>query len=178
MGIQLPRKVSKSDERSEKRDFFVPDGTYLCKLLSYEEKPKGDTGETFMQSEFEILDAKKGDGKDAIGLHAYDILNLNEASMWRVTQFLDAIHGEVFEGEEIPNGMEEKWIVLKLKNEKYQGKENLRVKEFNSAANWSGITMKTNDDGQEIVSGGSSNGSKSAPSGGGKKQEQRGKVSI
>jgi hypothetical protein len=150
MGITLKNKVTKDTERSEQKDFFVPDGTYLCMLNKIEEKQKNDE-ETFCQCEYEILDCAKKGSEEAIGLRVFDILNMNEKSEWRVINFLDAMYPPKFEGDSIPDDVETRWVVLAVKNEKYNGKENLRVKKFEPATSWDGLKLKTNDEGQQII---------------------------
>jgi len=171
MGIRLPSKIDKNTERSEQRDFYVPDGTYLVKVSEMSEKDRNDGNGTYTNGIYEIIDCDKSANEKAIGLKIFDLLSMTDAAMWRVVNLLDACFPPKFEGEEIPNEIEGKWMVVKVKNETYQGKENLRVKQYHSAADWEGITIKTDGAGRQIIEGKSKTESKGstgkpAPAGG------------
>lgn len=170
MGIQLPKKIDESTERSEQRDFYVNDGTYLVKVLEANEKDRQDGEGSFLALTCEILDADKPANQKCIGLKVFDILTMSEAAMWRIVNLLDAVYPPKFNGSEIPNDIEGKWLSIKVKNETYQGKEYLRVKQYHSAAGWDGAVMKTDGAGREVLGdskpASTSNTSSGKPSGG------------
>jgi hypothetical protein len=151
MGIQLPKKIDDTTERSEQRDFTVFDGDYLVKVLEANEKDRNDGEGTFLAVTYEILDSEKPSNEKCIGLKVFDILSMSEAAMWRIVNLLDAVYPPKFNGSEIPNDIDGKWLSIKVKNETYKGKENARVKQYHAASDWDGATMKTDGAGREIL---------------------------
>jgi hypothetical protein len=150
MGIPLPTKIDEETERSEQRDFYVPDGTYLVRVLEADEKDRSDGNGTYLNMVSEIVDPEKMANDKAIGLKVFDLLTMSEKAMWRIVNMLDACYPPKFNGGEIPNNIVGRLMVLKVKNETYNGKENLRVKQYHTAADWDGALMRLDSEGREI----------------------------
>jgi hypothetical protein len=169
MGISIP-KINEETDRGREGDIVIPDGKYYVRVIEAKEQEKKDGDGTFIAASYEILDAEKEDCSDAIGLRIFDIFSLTEAAIWKLAKWLDACYSPVkFEGSEIPNDIEGKEFVVRVKNEKYDGKENVRVKTFMPSSNWTGVTLRTDDDGNQIVESKSKpNAGKTAPKSGGK----------
>jgi hypothetical protein len=161
MGIPIGTEIDENTDRGREGDLFVPDGKYYVKVLTVEEREKkGDEGVTFIHAEYEIVDAEDEAAKSSIGLRVFDIFSLGEAALWKIAKFLDCCYApNKFKGKEIPDDIEGKEFVLRAKNEKYQGNVNLRVKAYMDRFDWSGATMKTNSDGEVVMSGNAKSGS-------------------
>jgi hypothetical protein len=151
MGISIP-KIDADTDRGREGDIFIPAGLYYVKVLEASEQEKKDKSGSFLQAQYEILDAKEEDGQNAIGLRVFDIFSLSPEALWKLAKWLDACYAPAkFEGAEIPNDIEDKEFVVRVAYEKYQGKENLRVKAYVSRFDWEGVTMRTDDEGNQIV---------------------------
>ena len=155
MGIPLGQKITKDTDRGREGDIFVPDDKYYVRVLKMEEREKkGTEGETFIAGEYEILDAASEDGAVAIGLRIFDIFSTSEAAMWKPAKFLDCCYApEKFEGSEIPDDIEGKELVVRIKNEKFKDNVNARVKAYFDRFNWDGHTTKTNSEGEQVIEG-------------------------
>lgn len=155
MGIPLSKPISKDTDRGREGGIFIPDGEYFVRVNSMELTEKKDESGSYIAAEYEIIDAKDEEGAQAIGLRIFDIFSLTETAEWKIAQFLDASYApDKFEGTEIPDDIEGKELTVKTKNEKYQGRENVRVKAFGNRFDWAGQSLKTNDAGEHIVEGG------------------------
>jgi hypothetical protein len=155
MGITIP-KIDESTDRGREGDLFIPAGKYYVKALEIGEQEKKDGSGTFVQAQYEIVDAEKEDGESSIGLRIFDIFSLGETALWKIAKFLDCCYAPTkFEGSEIPNDVEGKELVVRVAYEKYQGNENLRVKAYMDRFGWEGRTMRTDSEGNQIVEGGS-----------------------
>jgi hypothetical protein len=151
MGISIP-KIDESTDRGREGDIFVPAGLYYVKVLETSEEEKKDKSGSFIQAQYEIVDAKEEANENAIGLRIFDIFSTTPESLWKLAKWLDACYAPTkFEGAEIPNDIEDKEFVVRVAFEKYQGKENLRVKAYMDRFNWEGHTMRTDDEGNQIV---------------------------
>lgn len=143
MGIKLPRKINKNDERAS-MGFEIPNGKYLAKVIGCEQKtPKGG-GNDYIALELEILDAARDKGENCIGFKIFDQLALTESAQWRLTGFLDACYPPRFDGDEIPSDIDggEVMLAVDVKMEEYEGYNRPRCQSFKSAQDWKGVTMK------------------------------------
>jgi hypothetical protein len=151
MGISIP-KIDEDTDRGREGDIFVPPGKYYVKVLEASEEEKKDKSGTFIQSQYEIVDAEKEECESAIGLRIFDIFSVTPEALWKLAKWLDACYAPTkFEGAEIPNDIEGKEFVVRVALEKYQGKENIRVKAYMDRFNWEGVTMRTDSEGDQVV---------------------------
>lgn len=150
MGIKLPKKINKTDERSG-MGFDIPNGTYLVCVDKCEKRaPKGG-GDEYLHVELEILDAKADAGERCIGFRIFETFALTEKATWRVMAFLDACYPPAFEGDEIPDAdiiKAKKRLVVKTKTEEYQGFERVRCSSIEALKTWKGVTMDIDTDGK------------------------------
>lgn len=135
MGIELPYEIDDKTERG--KDFNVPDGDYLVKVIVCEENVGEGGKNDFIQLELEIVDAdKKNDS--VIGLSIYDILSLSDKAKFRVADFLDAAYPPRFRGKAIPDDIDDgkKLMVVRARKETYKDRDRVRVAKFNPASDW------------------------------------------
>jgi len=146
MGTKLPRKINKDTERKG-MGFDIPNGKYLVEVMECEAREPKDGGDTYIATTFEILDSAREAGEHCIGFKIFDQFSLSEKASWRLEGFLDACYPPRFDGDEIPDTIIGKQLVVDTKMEEYQGFERTRCRSFLKAAPWKGITQKIDKSG-------------------------------
>lgn len=143
MGIKLPRKINKNDERAT-MGFEIPNGKYLTKVIGCEQRTPKNGGDDYLAVELEILDAAREKGENCIGFKLFEQLALTEKAQWRLTGFLDACYPPRFDGDEIPTDIDNGDIMITVdaKMEEYEGFNRPRCQSFKPATEWNGVTMK------------------------------------
>lgn len=118
-----------------------PGARYLCTIAKMEKKKRKDGNGSYMNIQFKIDDVLDETLEPFIGRSMFDIFNLGAAALWKIKGVITACRGEgSAKGARIPN-MTGEQLVLDAFEETYQGRVNLRTKNYADAKDWVGVTM-------------------------------------
>ena len=162
MGTRLPKPINENTERKQ-MGFDIPNGTYLVEVVDCEDKLPKKGGDKYLAVELEIKDAESEKGENAIGFKIFEQFSFSAESEFRLVAFLDACYPPAFKGEEIPNDIVERLLVVSTREEEYQGFKRPRCRSFKTCANWKGIDSKIDDAGKYIEKSVDTEGKSSEP---------------
>lgn len=144
--VKLPRPIDDTTERKS-MGFDIPNGEYLLKVLSCEDKEPKKGGDKYLAVELEVMDAAREKGENAIGFKVFEQFSFSKEAEFRIVAFLDACFPPKFKGDNIPETILDKMLIAETREEEYQGYKRPRCRSFKAAANWHGLDIKINEAG-------------------------------